>query len=240
MLAFKINAFIHLYILTFLVLIYFNISQTTSFPLLPLFKYYFFSEIVCVILPWHHSHRIWNYLSSLLNWRAQRAGCRAGKAQLRLTAVFAVVPSPLSLQRSRQMSFTRLHSTQFGMNSTLWGFDSLSQLNTTCWSKSIRGSSCFCQGSDVACRAFTQCFILILSGTSTHPFSQLLFKSEYSEVFSGFLQLSMSSVLLPEVEARLRILSTWSLYQNLLSFHWSSLFEVDNFPYFFLGLEKFW
>ena len=80
MLLFKINAFLYLYIYI-LALMQFHSSQTTSFPLLPFSNLFVIvAEVVFVILPWYHSHFMWGRLSSLLKWRAQKAGCREGES----------------------------------------------------------------------------------------------------------------------------------------------------------------
>ena len=86
---------------------------------------------------------------------------------------------------------------------------------------------------------FTEHLLRVYLDFLRHIYSSLLPTPFQVRIFRSFLRIFIASCILsPEAGAGLGILSIWSLYQNLLSFYWSSLFKVYDFPYFFLLMEN--
>ena len=86
---------------------------------------------------------------------------------------------------------------------------------------------------------FTEHLLRVYLDFLRHIYSSLWPTPFQVRIFRSFLRIFIASCILsPEAGAGLGILSIWSLYQNLLSFYWSSLFKVYDFPYFFLLMEN--
>ena len=158
-----------------------------------------------------------------------------GKAQLRLTTVFAEVLSSLLLLGSHQMSFIRLIPPSLAWSQL---FGALAHSPSLALYAGARESGALPVSVKVQMWV-TEHLLCVYLDFLRHIYSSLLPTPFQVRIFRSFLRIFIASYILrPEAGAGLGILSTWSLYQNLLSFYWSSLFKVYDFPYFFLLMEN--
>ena len=199
--------------------------------------FFFFSLKQCLwFLPWQHSHLMWGHfvfpseVKGIEN-RMQRRGKHSwGWLQ--------------SLLRSRVHSYcwdpTRCPLLDSIPPSLAWSqlFGALAHSPSLALYAGARESGALPVSVEVQ-MWFTEHLLRVYLDFLRHIHSSLLPTPFQVRIFRSFLRIFIASCILsPEAGAGLGILSIWSLYQNLLSFYWSSLFKVYDFPYFFLLMEN--